>query len=134
MLRRLASLLACVAIGGCGGSGDEDKVRDVVNGLYAGFAERDSDRICNSLTREQRRTVMEGAGGKKAQSCEQVMSIALSFVGDSLKRAKDAEVTGVEVNADKASATVEYRGKTGRLGLAKEDGEWKVSNLNLEQL
>jgi hypothetical protein len=134
VLRRLVPLAACLAIAGCGGSDDEGEVRDAVNGLYAGFAKRDSDRVCASLTKKQREVVTKGAGTSGARSCEQVMSIALSFVGDALKNADEAKVTEVEVDGDKATATVEYRGKPGRLALAKEDGKWRVSNLNLEQL
>jgi hypothetical protein len=134
VLRRAAPLVACLAIAACGGSGEEDEIRGVVNGLYAGFAETDANRICDSLTSKQRDVVTKGAGSGKAQSCEQVMSIALSFVGDALKEAKQAEVTAVEVDGDEARATVKFRGKSSDLGLAKESGQWKVSNLNLEQL
>jgi hypothetical protein len=134
VLRRLAPLVACLLFAACGGSGDEDEVKKVVNGLYAGFADRDSNRVCDSLSRKQRDAVTAGAGGKKTQSCEQVMSIALSFVGDELKKVKDAKVTAVEVDGDNAKATVEYRGKKSGLGLAKEGGEWRINNLNLKDL
>jgi hypothetical protein len=134
VLRRLAPLLPCLALAACGGSGDEDQVRETVEGLYAGFAETDADRICGSLTKKQREVVTKGAGTRKAQSCEQVMSVALSLVGDALKEAKEAKVTDVEVNGDQARATVEFRGKSSDLGLAREDGEWKVSDLDLEKL
>jgi hypothetical protein len=134
VLRRLAPLVACLAIASCGGSGDEDEVKKVVNDLYAGFAETDADQICNSLTKQQREAVTKGTGSSKAQSCEQVMSVALSFAGDALKQAKGAKVTDVEIDGDKATATVELKGKSSGLGLAKENGEWKVSDLNLEQL
>jgi hypothetical protein len=134
VLRRLAPLLACVAVVACGGSGDEDEVRKVVDDLYAGFADRKANRVCDTLSRRQRDAIGAGAGGERTQSCEQVMSIALSFEGEGLKRAKQAEVTDVEVDGDEASATVEFRGKKTRLGLAKEDGEWRIDNLNLPNL
>jgi hypothetical protein len=134
VLRRLAPLVACLVLAACGGSGEEDEVKKVVNGLYAGFADRDANRVCDSLSRKQREAVTAGAGGKKPQSCEQVMSIALSFVGDELKKIKNAEVTSVEVDGDSAKATVKYRGKETGLGLAKEDGEWRISNLKLAAL
>jgi len=132
VVRGLAPLLACLALAACGGSGEEDQVREVVEGLYAGFADTDADRICDSLTQKQREAVTKGTG--KARSCEQVLSIALSLVGEALKEAKDAKVTDIEVNGDKASAKVEFRGKSSGLGLAKEDGEWKVSDLDLQEL
>jgi hypothetical protein len=134
VLRRLAPLLACVAVAACGGSGEEDDVREVVDDLYAGFADRKANRVCNTLSRKQRNAISAGAGGERTQSCEQVMSIALSFEGEGLKRAKQAEVTDVEVDGDEASAIVEFRGKKTRLGLAKEHGEWRIDNLNLPNL
>jgi hypothetical protein len=134
VVRRLAPLVACVAVAACGGSGDEDEVRKVVDDLYAGFADRKANRVCDTLSRRQRNAISAGAGGERTQSCERVMSIALSFEGEGLERAKQAEVTGVEVDGDEATATVEYRSKKTRLGLAKEDGEWRIDKLNLPNL
>jgi hypothetical protein len=135
VLRRLAPLLACVAIAACGGSGDEDDVKRVVNDLYAGFADRKANRVCDTLSRKQRDAISAGAGGERTQSCEQVMSIALSFEGKGLRRAKGAEVTEVEVDGDEATAIVEYRDKKkSRLGLAKEGGEWRIDDLDLDTL
>lgn len=133
----LYAIAIVLALAGCGGSGDEGEVRKSVEGLYAGFAERDSSKVCNSLTRAQREKVRRGAAtgrGRKPQSCEQVMGFALAFVGDALKDAGKAEVTKVEVEGQKATATVKFKGKPGKLGLAKESGAWKVSDFDLNKL
>jgi hypothetical protein len=121
----------------CGGSSGDDKtkVENRVNSLYDAFSEKDSKQICDSLTDKQksqitRRTAKSG----KKQSCEQVMGFALAFLGNQLKDAKNAKVTDVKVDGDKATATVTYKGKKGRLGLSKQDGEWLVSDFNLQKL
>jgi hypothetical protein len=135
VLRRLAPLVACIALAACGGSGDdEDEVRKVVNQLYAGLADRKANRVCDTLSRRQHEAITAGADGKRAQSCEQVMSLVLSLGGAGLKQAKQAEVTDVELDGDQATVTVEYRNKKTRHGLAKENGAWKIDGLNLDSL
>ena len=128
--------LFLAALAGCGGSGDEGEVRKSVEGLYVGFAERDSSKVCASLTKAQQEKVRRGAArkGQRPQSCEQVMGFALAFVGDALKDAGKAEVTKVEVKGENATASVKFKGKTGKLGLAKEADAWKVSDFDLNRL
>jgi hypothetical protein len=124
-------LVLCLApsLAGCGGGGDEGKVKSVVNQLYAGFAERDANKVCNSLTKGRQKVV---AG--KARNCAQAMGIALGLVGSALKDAKQAKVTKVQLNGAKARATVSFKGKSSDLGVAKEGGDWKISDLNLGKL
>jgi uncharacterized protein (DUF2147 family) len=139
------SLAACAAVvvlaagvtacGGSGGGDDKTKVENRVNGLYDAFASKDEKKICGSLSDTQKEQITKSSakGGKK-QSCEQVMSFALAFLGDQLKTAKDAKVTDVKVDGDKATATVEFKGKKGKLGLAKQGGDWLVNDFNLQKL
>ena len=124
------ALALCLLSGlaACGG-GEEGQVKGAVNQLYAGFAERDADKACQSMTKARQRAV---AG--KAASCRQAMGIAMGLVGNSLKDAKEAKVTKVHIDGDKARATVDFKGKSSDLGLAKENGDWKVSDLNLAKL
>ncbi len=122
------SLCLLPGLAACGG-GEEGKVKNAVNQLYAGFAERDADKACSSMTKRRQRAVT----GKTA-GCRQAMGIAMGLVGNSLRDAKDAKVTKVDINGDKARATVEFKGKSSDLGLARESGDWKVSDLNLAKL
>jgi hypothetical protein len=130
--RRIAllavSLCLLPGLAACGG-GEEGKVKGAVNQLYAGFAERDADKACSSMTASRQRAI----AGKTA-GCRQAMGIAMGLVGSSLKTAKEAKVTKVEINGNTARATVEFKGKSSDLGLAKEGGDWKVSDLNLSKL
>jgi hypothetical protein len=127
--------LAALALGACGGSGDEGAVKDTVNDLYAGFAEKDAGKVCDTLSREQRDAVARGGAARASgRSCAQVMGAALSYVGDALEDADEAKVTKVEVDGDRATATVEFKGRSSELGLAKEEGGWKVSDYDLRKL
>jgi hypothetical protein len=135
MKRFTSAAVALCLLAGCGGN-DEKDVKAAVNQLYAGFAERDATKVCDSLTKAQQRAVAKGASGQGVApgSCRQVMGYALGFVGNTLKDAKQARVTKVKVNGSKASATVVFKGKSGNLGLSKEDGDWKVSDFDLNRV
>lgn len=135
MVRRFAPLLAVLCVlAGCGGNDDEAQVKSAVNQLYAGFAERDAGKVCGSLTKAQQQAVAKGAAGVAPGNCRQVMGFALGFLGNALKDAKKAEVTKVKIDGSKARATVVFKGKPGVLGVTKEDGDWKVSDFNLNKL
>jgi hypothetical protein len=128
-------LAAGVSACGSGGGDDKAKVENRVNGLYDAFAAKDEKKICGSLSDKQKQQITKSSAksGKK-QSCEQVMSFALAFLGNQLKSATDAKVTDVKVDGDKATATVDYKGKKGKLGLSKSGGDWLVSDFNLQKL
>ena len=133
-MRRLlaAGCCACVALGGCG-SNDEGKVRSAVKQLYAGFADRDAEKVCDSLTRHRQQLIANGAGQGK-RTCPQVMGVGLGLVGDAFKDAESAEVTKVQLRGGSATATVEYKGRPDKLPLVKENGDWKVAALDPNQL
>jgi hypothetical protein len=121
-----SAVLAACLLAGCGGN-DEGDVKAAVNQLYAGFAERDAGKVCGSLTKGLQNEVGKGGG------CERVMGFALGFTGRDAVDAKNAKVTKVTVEGSKASATVRFKGRLGVLGLSKENGDWKVSNLDLNR-
>jgi hypothetical protein len=131
-------LLLTVALGACGGddaSTEQAAVRDTAKRLYSSFADRDAGKICDLLTSKQRAAVAKGGGTKAGASCEQVMGVALAYVGGKgLEDADQAQVTKVTVDGDRATATVDFKGSPGVLGLAKEDGDWKISNFNPKKL
>ena len=124
-MRRFASAAVSLCLlAGCGGS-DEKDVTATVNGLYAGFADRDAAKVCDSLTERLQRDVGSRQGG-----CRKVIGFALGFTGRDAEDARKAKVTKVTVDGSKARATVRFKGRLGVLGLSKEDGDWKVSDLD----
>jgi len=131
-----ASIVVVLVLAACGGSSDEDQVRGTVDDLYGAFADKDPGQICDQLARDQREAVAKGGGAHGPATCEEVMGVALNCVGrgKGLEDADSATVTKVELDGDEATATVELQGRSSRLGLRKEGGEWKVSDLNLNRL
>jgi hypothetical protein len=137
--RPIAPVLAlALALAGCGGGSDgqEEAVRGAVDRLYSALAEKDAGGVCEALAREQREVVARGGGTKPPASCEQVMGVALNFVGrgKGLEDADQAEVTDVELDGSRAVATVDFKGRSAQVELRKEGGDWKVSTLNLKRL
>ena len=130
-LAALALALGAAACGDAGSSGEETSVKRTVNGLYDAFAAKDAAKVCDSLTEERQREIESRAGAGGGKGCERTLELALGFVGGQLKEIKDARVTDVTLDGDEATATVEYKGKKGDLGLTKQGGEWKISDFDL---
>jgi hypothetical protein len=137
MRRALALVLSALVLAACGGdqaAKDEAAVRDTAKALYDALADKDGGKVCDLLTASQRKAVAKG-GGRDDSTCEQVMGLALTFVaGKGLEDADQAKVTKVKVDGDRATATVDFKGRPGVLGLAREDGEWRISAFNPQKL
>jgi hypothetical protein len=83
--------------------------------------------VCDSLTEAGQRRITKGAA--KGKSCEEVFKLSLSLAGEVFRDAKQAKVTQVAIEGDKATAGVKYKRETGKVELLKEDGKWKLSGL-----
>src|SRR5215208_1507626 len=137
MPRRLLTILALLAVlafAGCGGSREPDRkeVENTVKGVYDALADKEAKKVCDSLSEKGKQEISSSStqGGKK-QSCEQVFKIGLVFAGDQLADAKDVKVTDVKLDGDKAKAAVSLKNRKSEIGLVKEDGDWKLSGLDL---
>ena len=127
MRRLLPLIVAAALLSGCGESGAVEKR---VDALYDALAAKDARSVCGMLTTEQRRILARGG-----RDCEDVMGQGLRFLDGALPRLRDAKVTDVEIDGDRATATVERPdGRENRIGLRKEGGRWLVSALNLNLL
>lgn len=136
MIRSLTALLvsAAVALGACGGSHESDRadVRKTVEGFYGALADKDAKKACAAISEKGKQEISDTASrqGKK-QSCSQIFSLILAFGGNSLSQAKDVKVTDVKLDGDQASATISLSKRKSQIGLVKENGDWKLSGLDL---
>lgn len=136
MTRRLptaAILVIALAVAGCGSEGSDKKdVEKAVNGVYDALADKDAKKVCHAISEKGRQAIANSSSrsGKK-QTCEQVISIGLAFAGDQLAAAKDVKVTDVKVDGDQAKAAVSLKNRKSEVGLVKENGDWKLSGLDL---
>jgi hypothetical protein len=135
--RRLApgvALALMLGLAACGGSGkDEQAIRDRVNTFDNAMAAKDPARVCASISKELKRQLTKtpsGSGGPK--SCEAALRFNFILLGNAFKNLAKAKVDDVQVDGNQARATISYRGRKQRLGVAKQGGEWRITTLRLK--
>jgi hypothetical protein len=128
-----AGLAAALALGACGSRESEKKdVEKAVKGVYNALADKDAKKVCKSISEKGRREIERASTRRgKKQSCERVFTIGFAFAGDQLAQAKDVKVTDVKVDGDQAKAAVRLNNRKSEVGLVKENGDWKLSGLDL---
>lgn len=126
----LAAVLAAALIAGCGGSSNEDQVRDVVESFVQAGKDKDAAEACGLLSTEKVKVVEQLAAGA---GCEQVLG-GLFARADAT--GTDVEIQDVRVEGSRATvdATVRAPGsapKAESILLVKEDGDWKLASVGL---
>ena len=106
------ALSAGVAGCGPGGDSDEDRVRDVVEKVASNDPE-----VCKELTGGFLSREFDGDEGK----CEKQAREA--------EDEQNLEIEKVEVDGDKATVEAKADGDKGTAKLVKEDGDWKLDEL-----
>ena len=139
--RRLAvpfAVALALAVAACGsGGGDEEQVKDRVNGFYDALADKKADEACDSLSEGARNSLTKSGqafGGKgKERNCEDMMGILFTLAGKNIDQLGDTKVGKVKVDGDKATVAVEQGKTKGTIPLVKEDGDWLLSDLSAGQ-
>lgn len=126
VLRASAVAIALAATAaGCGGTSDEDLVRDAVEQYGEASAKKDYQRICDELVAKELLRSVESVG----LPCELAFKRGLQSV-------KDPKVEVGEIEINKSKALVEVRSSaTGQppsqdtLELTLQGGDWRISSL-----
>lgn len=138
-LATVAGIMATgVAISACGGSGsdaDEEQIRAAIERTQKAFAAGDLRAVCASLTKDGQRQIGQ-LGHDIIGAPPEPCAPELALIADAIKqngglaRALRPKVIDIEVDGDKATATVRFdRRGQGAVPLAKERDEWKVDAL-----
>jgi hypothetical protein len=108
----LVALAASLGVVACGGGGDQDKVRSVVEHL------RDSDQaVCSELTDAYLTKLF-----KDKATCEKQAKAS---------NAKNSfDIKDVKVNGDKATVAVQAKKQKGTISLVKQGGDWKIETIS----
>jgi hypothetical protein len=116
-----AIAVAALALGGCGGAGDEDAVRASVDAYIAALRAADADAVCARLT-DAELADLDASGG-----CEGVFSAGFELYEEEGVVIPEYEIAAVEADGDSAEATLVGGSTEAVVPLAREDGEWKLA-------
>jgi hypothetical protein len=112
---------------------EEEQVADTVRGMYRALASSDAKAVCAGMSEQAREQIAEQppGGGSPAPgegSCVDSLGRFLGAAAASgvLEQTLKATVTGVEITGPRAVATVSFGGRSGKIRLVKEDGEWRL--------
>ncbi len=110
---------------------DEAAIRAAVQAYIDAFAARDGEKACDLMKPEVADAFLEAVQGQvSADTCADAFEQAAASGGDQLgELLQQAEVTGVAVEGDNATAQLAVLGTTVPILMERIDGEWKVANL-----
>jgi hypothetical protein len=114
------------------GNTEQDRVANVVTGMYEDLSAGDAAGACAAMSRAVREQVAENvlggsAGQSGARTCERSLSKFIDAAAGNglLQRTRQAKVQGVRIDGGRAVVTVSIAGNAGKVQLLKEQDEWR---------
>jgi hypothetical protein len=122
-------LVLALALGSCGGGGDDDadQAKQVVRDFVTATNDHDGDRLCGKLLAgEYIRTATGATGDKGRDACKRQLDLLTGL------RLKLVRIESASADGDEATvrATLVASGQRGDriFRLKKEDGSWKLAS------
>jgi hypothetical protein len=130
MLRLTCALAAAgaLAIAGCGGGqGDKEKIESTVNDYFTAFADGDSNKVCDQLSKSTQQTLTKAS---KVRDCPGAITAATQRpeIKRFVDQLRDAKVLSVKITGDDATARVRALGSETNVPLRKEGSDWKIES------
>src|SRR3954464_1422393 len=115
----LAVAVAALAVAGCGGESDKEKVETTVRDYFTAFADSNFEMACDKLAQPTKEDLVKAAHAKDCSS-----ALARGAARADVKRFKtkrrDVRVESVDIKDKTATAKVRALGASTSLPLAKE--------------
>lgn len=124
----VALALATAAVAGCGNGGDEQAVRNAVNGWIGAVVRHDDAAACARLSSDLRRRLERHLLGEGVKgSCE---TWAARYVSPRHPAShRSARITAIRIRDAHATVSLTAPGvPSGSATLVKEDGRWRIDN------
>lgn len=128
MTRRPAAVtvLLAILVAGCGGEPEEERVRERVTEFGAATAAKDYDRLCDDLFAPELLETVKSIG----LPCRLALEQSLSEVEDPRLVIGAVRVDGDRAEVDVRSSAAGQAPSQDTLALVKEDGEWRITDLD----
>jgi hypothetical protein len=115
------------------GTSEKQRVSTTVRGMYEDFAAGNAKGVCSALSVNARRSVAINVIGGSAEpperrTCEESLAKFVDAAAGSglLERTQAIEVGGITISGDLATVVVSAGERSGKVGLVKEGGEWRL--------
>jgi hypothetical protein len=124
----VASLIAIIALGACGGGSDKEDAEQTVRDIAAATTDSDGGKFCDLVTDKFLEQTTGAKGDKAKDACKKQI--------DSLKNAelKVSKINKTTVDGDNATVEAELESSGQKrpqvFRLMKEDGEFKLASAN----
>ena len=123
-MRRVPGLIVAfvvLALTGCGGSAEENAVKQVIADFSGAIKEKDSKTACSLLTSRARDQLLELGKQLSTDSCEKTLDVVMAYdsgFADSFgDEARNVEITGSNGTAEVGDTTAT---------MIKEGGAWRI--------
>ena len=124
-MKRALAAIVVLAIAGCGGESDKEKIETSVRDYFTAFADSDFDKACDELASQTREDLVKAARVKDCPAALQ-RGAAQAQVKRFQSKLKQARVLSVDIKDKTATAKVRAIGATTSLPLTKEGDTWKI--------
>src|SRR3954451_12952144 len=124
-MRRGLAAIVVLAIAGCGGQSDKEKIETTVRDYFTAFADSDFDKACDELAEPTREELTRAA---RVEDCPAALKRGAerAEVKRFQSKLKEARVVSVDIKDKTATAKVRALGATTSLPLTKEGDGWRV--------
>ena len=116
----IVAVLVLLAFAGCGGTSEEDRLKETVDGFASALEDEDGEAACALMTERAKQRFDELAEEAAADNCAEILTIVTQ--NDASLADDWTGITNIQISGSNGTAVI---GKTS-VTLIKEGGTWKI--------